>query len=84
MGGVGAGDGDDVQSAAVQLGDGTLGGVPGVAVPRRRVRQHGDAPGAGHGISLPGLRIPAGSRVALTDLSNSTPRSPTSSRIHGR
>jgi len=34
--------------------------------------------------ALPGFRIPAGSNVALTARSTCTPRSPTSSRIHGR
>ena len=40
--------------------------------------------GRRQGISLPGFRIPAGSSVALTARSTATPRSPTSSRIHGR
>src|SRR4029079_4064103 len=53
-------------------------------MPRRGVGQHGDASALGHGISLPGLRIPAGSSVALNDRRTWTPTSPISSRIHGR
>ena len=50
----------------MQLRDRALGGVRRAAVSRRGVGQHGDATALGHGISLPGLRIPAGSSVALT------------------
>src|SRR4029079_13769111 len=53
-------------------------------MPRRGVGQHGDASALGHGISLPGLRIPAGSSVALNDRRTWTLTSPISSRIHGR
>ncbi len=38
----------------------------------------------GHGISLPGLRIPAGSSVDLTARNTCRPNSPTSSRIQAR
>ena len=81
--GVGSRDRDDVDAAAMQLGDRPFGRMRRAAVPRRGVGQHVTRP-IGHGISLPGLRIPAGSSVALTARSTSTPRSPTSSRIHGR
>ena len=57
--GVGARDGDDVDAAAMELRDRPLGGVRCAAVSRRRIGQDGD-PADGHGISLPGLRIPVG------------------------
>ena len=82
--GVGSRDRDDVDAPFVQLGDRAFGRVRRAAVPRRRVGQHRDPALRGHGISLPGLRIPAGSRAALTARSTCTPSSPTSSRIHGR
>ena len=80
--GVGSRDRDDVDAAAVQLGYRPFGRMRRAAVPRCGVGQHRHA--TGHGISLPGFRIPAGSRVALTARSTWTPRSPTSSRIQGR
>ena len=72
--GVGARDRDDVDAASVQLRDRPFGRVRRAAVPRRGVGQHRDAltlsycslRALRHGISLPGLRIPAGSSVALT------------------
>ncbi len=82
--GVGARDGDDVDAALVEACDGPFGGMRRGAVPRGRVGQQRDASLDGHGISLPGLRIPVGSSTALTARSTSTPRSPTSSRIQGR
>ena len=81
--GVAAGDGDDVDTAAMELGDRPLGRMWRTAVSRGRIGQNGD-PADGHGISLPGFRIPVGSSTALTARSTSTPRSPTSARIHGR
>jgi hypothetical protein len=78
--GVSARDRDDVDAALVQLRDGTLCRVRRAPVPRRGIGQDGDS----HGISLPGFMIPVGSSVALTARNTSTPRSPTSSRIHGR
>ena len=82
--GVGSRDRDDVDAASMQLRDRPFGRMRRAAVPRRGVGQHRDSRLIGHGISLPGLRIPAGSSVALTACSTSTPTSPTSSRIHGR
>ena len=68
-----------------------LGCVGRVSVPRHRVRENGDAADVtrletrlSHGISLPGLRIPTGSRVCLTARSTCTPRSPISAVIQGR
>ena len=81
--GVGSRDCDDVDATAVQLGHRPFGRMWRAAVPRRGVGQHRDTTD-GHGINLPGLRIPAGSSVALTACSTWTPTSPTSSRIHGR
>ncbi len=87
--GVGADDFADVDAALLETGDRPLGRMRCVAVARHRISQHRDAGdirrlAPSHGISLPGLRIPAGSSVALTARSTATPRSPTSSRIHGR
>ena len=73
-----------VHAAFLKAGDRAFGRVRGVAVTRHRVRQQRDAADLGHGMSLPGFRIPAGSRVCLTARSTATPRSPISSVIHGR
>ena len=84
MFGVASRDRDDVDAAPVQPPDGSLGRMRCAAVARRRVGQHRDPGDLVHGMSLPGFRIPAGSNVALTARRISTPRSPTSARIHGR
>src|SRR6201999_2040768 len=83
---VGADDFAHLDTPPLKLGDRPLGRVRRIAVTRHRVRQDGDAAdlASGHGSSLPGLRIPAGSSVALTVRSTAAPWSPPSSRIHGR
>src|SRR6201999_4272986 len=84
--GVAADDGHNIDAALLQPCDCLLGGVRRVSVSGRRIGQdrHPANLAGGHGISLPGLRIPAGSSVALTARNTCTPKSPTSSRIQGR
>ncbi len=84
MGGIGSDDLADVDAALLESSDGALGSVQGVAVTRGRVGQHRHPGDLAHGISLPGFMIPAGSSTDFTARSTSTPRSPTSARIHGR
>ena len=82
MCGVAPDDSGDVDPEFLEAGHRQLPSVGCVAVTRLRVRQNRDA--GDHGISLPGLSIPAGSTACLTACNTFTPSSPISAAIHGR